>query len=148
MDLLRKFTVLPSREKRCLLRAFFMLFYCRILLKTSALQTILTSVYKRSENVQLKGVDSPIAPERISRLIVAASRFVPAATCLPQALVGKILFAENGYITQLHIGVYKDCDSQFEAHAWLSLNDKVILGYLPDLNRFTEMFPSSLQDNQ
>ncbi len=87
-----------------------------------------------------------IAPERLSRLIIGASRLIPFTTCLSQTLAGKILFAENGYDTELHIGVNNDTSVGFEAHAWLSLDGSIILGHLPDLNRYKEFPQLSSQD--
>jgi len=146
MNLLRKFHRLPKREKHLFFRAVFMLFYYRIRLKTTSLQTLFTSVCNRSQKIQLYKKDQSITPERIGRLISRAARFVPYATCLSQALVGKILFAENGYTTEFHIGVCKDTAAGFEAHAWLSLDEKIILGYHPDLSRYKELPLATCQD--
>lgn len=146
MHLLRKFMRLPNSEKKCFLKAVFMLFYYKLRLKTTSLQTIFTSVYTRSQKVQSKTIDHSIAPERIARLIVVAGRLVPSSTCLSKAFAGKILFAENGYNTELHLGVCKNAAVGLEAHAWLSLDGKIVLGYLPNLNRYKEFPLLTYQD--
>lgn len=110
-------------------------------LKTMPLQKIFKSVYKRSQEIQTKTPDHIVPPEKIARLIIIAGRLVPFSTCLSQALAGKILFAENGYDAELHIGVCNDTAAGFEAHAWLVMDSSIILGHLPDLSRFKEFPP-------
>lgn len=48
-------------------------------------------------------------------------------TCLEQALGGKWLLRRYQHV-QLHIGVQLMADGRFEAHAWLVISQKVVLG--------------------
>lgn len=57
-----------------------------------------------------------------------ASRFVPRATCLTQALAASFLMQRRGIRCSLKIGVAKGAGNQFQAHAWLDLEGRVILG--------------------
>jgi hypothetical protein len=59
--------------------------------------------------------------------VAVASRFVPKATCLVQALAGQALLARRGHAARLHIGVSKP-EGRFEAHAWLEDEGRPILG--------------------
>lgn len=81
-------------------------------------------------------------PDRRSQLAWAVrktSRYIPLATCLPQALVTKLLFARYGYPTELRIGVVKDQDGQLEAHAWVESDGVIVVGSLPDISRYTPL---------
>jgi len=65
--------------------------------------------------------------DQLSWAVGAASRFVPHATCLTQALVLHILLRREGLQSTLHIGVRKD-SGHFEAHAWVESQDRVVIG--------------------
>ena len=60
--------------------------------------------------------------------VSAASRYVPAATCLTQALAGQHLLAKLGKTSIVRIGVERDTGSELKAHAWLISGDHVVLG--------------------
>ena len=66
--------------------------------------------------------------EKIARFVSAASRFVPEASCLTQALAGESLRRESDIEPSLHIGVKKDTDESIEAHAWLELGEIKLIG--------------------
>jgi hypothetical protein len=104
-------------------------------LQTVSIKTLVSSV--SSKAVYLKNKSLPSS--RIAHLITAAGKLVPYSTCLSKALVGQILFAANGYETSLHIGVSKNHRAEFEAHAWLLLDKKIILCHLEDIERFKEL---------
>jgi hypothetical protein len=67
------------------------------------------------------------SPERVAWSVAVASRYVPKATCLVQALAGQALLARRGYAAQVQIGVAKP-DGRFEAHAWLEWEGHVLVG--------------------
>ena len=64
----------------------------------------------------------------IARSVRAASRVVPAASCLTQAVSGAILMRLSGQAVDIKIGVGRDESQKLIAHAWLEKNGKVILG--------------------
>ena len=51
-----------------------------------------------------------------------------AKTRLNQALVTQMLLARRGYPALLHIGVAKGKEGQFQAHAWVESEGKVVIG--------------------
>jgi hypothetical protein len=138
MRRLRKFVDLPKREKQFFFQALLLIMAYRLRLKFLPLQVILQKVERRSQSL-LASCPSEIEPKKIARLITAASALVPFSTCLSQALAGKILFAMNGYTTTLHIGVSNTSETGFEAHAWLRQNGEIVLGWLPDMERYREL---------
>lgn len=68
-----------------------------------------------------------ISIHRLRTMIMVAARYVPRATCLVQALAGYIIFSKYGYHPTIKIGVLND-NGEFEAHAWLEQDEKVVLG--------------------
>lgn len=84
-------------------------------------------------------------PERIARYVRYASRFVPGATCLTQALATETLLRQAGRDCRLRIGVAKEHDGTLIAHAWVECEGRIVIGGsrasvaryapLPDLDR-------------
>jgi hypothetical protein len=79
------------------------------------------------------------SPERIAWAVRVARRYVPAATCLSQALAVRTLFRRQGYPAQLRIGVTKGERGQLEAHAWVESEGKIVIGGSQDLARYTPL---------
>jgi hypothetical protein len=77
--------------------------------------------------------------DKIIWAVALASRYVPAATCLTQALAGQVLLNQHCAPTVLRIGVMKDQRGEFQAHAWIESQGRVVIGDVPDLASFTEL---------
>jgi hypothetical protein len=74
------------------------------------------------------GSDSA-ARERAVWAIETASRQFPAiGTCLTQALALQVLLARMGCQSHLRIGVTKNADRTFIAHAWLEKDGLILIG--------------------
>lgn len=69
-----------------------------------------------------------ISAARIIWAIEAASRRVPKATCLTQALSAKLLLWCFGHHAQLCLGVTRTAAGTFRAHAWLERHGQPVLG--------------------
>jgi hypothetical protein len=65
---------------------------------------------------------------RVVGAVQTAGRWVPEATCLAQALAAQTLLARHGCPSHLHIGVGRDEQGKFVAHAWLEWQAIVIIG--------------------
>ena len=87
----------------------------------------------------------PRASEQINVRHIAiaveySSRFsIGNVKCLAKALTANTLMSIYSISCQMHIGVAKAKDVGIEAHAWVEVDKKVIVGYLPDLSRFQPM---------
>lgn len=79
--------------------------------------------------------------QRIVWAVTAASRVVPRATCLPQALATQTLLARRGYPAQLRIGVAKSDAGLLEAHAWVESDGQVVVGNVRNLARYSRLPP-------
>lgn len=66
-------------------------------------------------------------PRQTAWAIIAASQFIPKATCLVQALAAQKLIASHGFVSRIRIGVAKH-EGKFLAHAWLESEGEIILG--------------------
>jgi hypothetical protein len=65
----------------------------------------------------------------ILRLLEAAARRCPlGSTCLTRALAAQLLLRRSGIASRLCIGVKRDHQRKFEAHAWLERDGEIILG--------------------
>jgi hypothetical protein len=56
------------------------------------------------------------------------SNYIPQATCLTKALTAQKLLKKYGYSSQIKIGVGKNINGEFEAHAWVEYDGKVVVG--------------------
>ena len=75
-------------------------------------------------------------PEALAWAVGAAARRFPKASCLTQAIALEALLAEAGHPSAVRIGVARRTDGSFEAHAWVELDGRVLIGGLPDLERY------------
>lgn len=70
--------------------------------------------------------------------IEQATRYSPGqAKCLARAFTAEILLKRRGYQPKLHFGVLKSPAESFQAHAWIELQGKTVLGHLPNLTEYT-----------
>lgn len=67
-------------------------------------------------------------PDRVVRAVSVASNYVPKATCLIQALAAQTLLKRGGCSAHLRLGVGRNEKGQFQAHAWLENDGRVIIG--------------------
>jgi hypothetical protein len=70
----------------------------------------------------------PSLADRVAGAVTRASRVVPGATCLTQALAAQVLLERHGRPTRLHIGVFRDGRQAVRGHAWVESEGKVVLG--------------------
>lgn len=82
-------------------------------------------------------IDKALLSE-IVRSIRRCSRYVPFASCLTQALAAKRILRSYGMESRVKIGVAAK-DSSIEAHAWLEVEDKIVLGRVAEQARFSVM---------
>jgi hypothetical protein len=68
------------------------------------------------------------AVARLGWAVRAASRRIPRASCLTQALSAQLLLARRGLSSELKIGVTRDPVKGFAAHAWVLVEGRVLVG--------------------
>jgi hypothetical protein len=77
--------------------------------------------------------------DKIIWAVAVATRYVPVATCLTQALVGQVLLKQHCAPALLRIGVMKNQRGALQAHACVESQGQVVIGNVPDLSLFTEL---------
>lgn len=129
------------REWGLFLRALGLVWMVRLALWALPFQRVRRLTSRLSRAGASRPVDETVSVKTLTWAVRAASRWVPAASCLTQALVAQIMLANRGLPHALHIGVARGERGTFEAHAWIESEGRVVLGGLPDLARFTRLPP-------
>lgn len=70
---------------------------------------------------------SGTSAKELAWAVQAASRRIPAATCLTQALALQRLLRAAGHSSQIEIGVAKTAERGFQAHAWVECGGTTLL---------------------
>lgn len=143
---LRRAVRVPWRRKALLLRALPLLWKVRLGLWFSSLATLQKQVERWGRGRYSAPLDlakcqtesDSIAAEMdIDHVMTwrenhwALSRgalLVPAATCLTQALSMQVLLGRAGYPSRLYLGVTKNAQGGFEAHAWVECAGCIVIG--------------------
>jgi hypothetical protein len=128
---------LKSGDRKILIKAVTLLWAVRIGLWILPFQRLRELLSKRTRYAVAATQPDTTLVERITRGVNLMSRYVPAATCLAQALVTVTLLEEAGLPACLRIGVARS-NGKLEAHAWVESKGEVIIGGTHvDLTRFT-----------
>jgi hypothetical protein len=120
---LQKFRELTGGEKVLLLQAAAWLIWIRLLLFIFPFRHVKTLVHRWSKPRRAR-----FPTHRLAYLINAAANRIPRTHCLPRALVAQVLLCRHGQPAELHIGVARDSNGKFEAHAWIESAGQVVIG--------------------
>jgi len=60
--------------------------------------------------------------------VASASRFVPGALCVSQALATQVMLARRGEPSVIHFGFLRSPGGAVEGHAWLEVEGAVVIG--------------------
>lgn len=134
MGRLRKFLDLSASEKRLLAETVLLLGAIKVGMKLLPFRRLRRLVDGFSEPSGKPGRSSV---EEVVWAVELAGRLMPG-TCLTRAMAGQILLGRQGYPTRLHIGVVKEADGGFLAHAWLESGEDVVIGG-HELERYTPL---------
>jgi len=133
MRSLKRLQCLPRAEWLLLLQAVFSIVLVHIALRCLAVQRVPRFVSRAGWRS-----NSNHAAHRIAWATRAAARFIPRSTCLVQAIAGQVLLIRYGYQPRLMIGVMKDADQRFQAHAWVACDERILIGG-PGAERYTSL---------
>ena len=128
MNRLRKFLELPSGERRLLLRAWLWLWVMRGAFWVLPFPLQKRLIFRVAQPPAEGAASDPANAEQVAKAVARASGYVPRATCLIQALAGQVLLKQRGVPARLYIGVAKDEQGRFQAHAWVESQGRVLLG--------------------
>jgi len=133
MLILKRFLGLSWAERKLLLRAALLIGVVRAglwLFPFRTVQHILAAISKPSRASQ--------PADRLLWAVTAVSPYLPRASCLTLALAGQVLLARSGYNSRVEIGVTRDEQRRFEAHAWLVFQGHVVIGG-DEVERYTPL---------
>jgi hypothetical protein len=141
MKSLYKFFRLSSSDQGLLIKATFTAAAIRVGLWMLPFRTLLGLLARMTqESTEVQETNQALI-ERVIWAVRIASRFVPRATCLTQALAAQVLLSLQGYPSRITIGVAKSHGGQLEAHAWVESQGRIVIGGLKDHARFTPLPP-------
>src|SRR5687768_4549971 len=131
---------LPPSERRMLIAALGLVICVRLALWLLPSRFIL-------RRVRALGFQSPRPGDRranratVTWAVEAASRRVPQATCLTQAVAAQLLLHHHGFPSKLCLGVARSSGEGFFAHAWLEHDGQILLGGqgVRDLTRLPDL---------
>jgi hypothetical protein len=135
MKRIRKFLGLSRKEKRLLLRAWWLLARMSVLTRCMSF----AALQRRVQDVKPRREVGPFAADFLVWAVEAAGRFVPGVACLQKALVASILLPEHGYPVTLRIGVQKTPAGELRAHAWVESSGRILIGG-PNIADFTPLY--------
>jgi hypothetical protein len=120
---LQAFLSLPPAERRALLYAFGAVAVIRL-----GLWLLPFDLLRRRLERPVRLAARPLPPERVAWCVEVAGRYVPGATCLAQALAARLLLRQHGCDPELRIGVARGASGALEAHAWVEIGGRVVVG--------------------
>lgn len=141
MKRLYNFCRLPSQDRHLFVRSLLLLTIVRVGLWVLPFQT-LRRLLARMSAVHAESPGQDHMPlERVAWAVREASRYVPAATCLTQALATQVLLSRRGLPVRFRIGVARGAGGEFLAHAWVECQGTIVIGGAQAHSRFTPFPP-------
>lgn len=137
---LRTFVRLPRDERRLVLRALLLVTAIRVALWVLPFQRLQRIIGSGGSSGRLP-VSAP-AGMPVGRLVWAvraASRRIPWASCLTQSLALHCLLIHAGHRSQIRIGVAKDAEVGFGAHAWVEYEGQPLLSGPEEVVRYVRL---------
>ena len=128
MGRLNKFFYLPAIDKRLLIEAMLLVWMARLGLWLFPFRVMRQILGKLAPEQFAPPVGDNGVVDRIAWAVSVTSRYVPAATCLTQAIATKFLLGRFGCQATVRIGVARSDSGRFQAHAWVESNGKVVIG--------------------
>lgn len=110
---------LPHPKKFFLIKSMVLIILTRSMLRLFSF----SRVKKLSARMSSPGKDADL--EDLVWSVKTASHLL-GSSCLANAIAGQILLSRHNHPSRLRVGVFKD--DKFEAHAWLEVEGRVVLG--------------------
>lgn len=128
VDRLKRFFTLPWKDQILLLRAAWLVGTIRLALYCVPFRSLVSRALKLRKGDPPRGTNAWYSVAKLAWAVMVASRWVPNATCLTQALAMQSLLSHSGYRSKLEIGVAKEQKAGLLAHAWVIWEDRIVIG--------------------
>ena len=125
MSAVRKFLRLKKEERRFHLQVLMLMAWVSVVVHFGGPPAILKE-HRRRPNVRPR--HQPIPPHDIALAVTRASRYVPGASCLVQAIVTSRLLNREGYDSVIRVGVQTPNNGGLLAHAWVECEGEIVVG--------------------
>jgi len=122
------FVRLPAHMRSLLVESLLLVLFVRMALTLLPFQRVRRMLTLSMRTPGPEEPDPTARSERICWAVAAAAQYVPAATCLTQALAAQVLLTRAGVQCRSYIGVRRDAAGIFAAHAWVACGDRVVVG--------------------
>lgn len=140
---LRRALALPRRELFLVAEVLVALGFTQALLRVCHFQRIRRILTYLAKAGRWKPPLSVSADTLVWAVATAKSCSPMRTTCLGEALMAEALFRQHGYSPVLRLGAMRR-DGVFQAHAWLELNNTVVIGGpAPVIQKYTPFSPIS-----
>jgi hypothetical protein len=139
-----KFTALPPDRRSLLVRTLVLVWIVRTGLWVAPFPLVrrLTNRWARPRRPHAwSPAQVGEQVQSVTEAVTRASRFVPRATCLTQALATRILLARLGIESVVRYGAARSADGKFLAHAWVESAGRVVIGGVTSPDRYAP-FPA------
>ena len=122
---LPKLLEMSGRERILLLEATLVLGAVRLALAFAPLRSVRRVLLRIS--TALANAGAAEGPERVVTAVMRASRSLPGATCLSQALTLEMLLRRRRQSAQLRIGFSRVGRRGLEGHAWVESEGRTLM---------------------
>ena len=136
MKRLRSFLLLTVEDQKLLVKTWLILFAIRLALWTLPFGVLRRMVIEARPRAAGNDETDEQSINRIAWAVKLSSKYLPAATCLTQALTTLVLLKRGGGLAHLKIGVAKDDQGRLQAHAWVESNGRIVIGNLSGISNF------------
>lgn len=144
---LKTLGALPASDWRVLLSALVVVVAFRVALWVFP--------YRFIRKMMVRSMSRATPPAETQRVLVRRKRILWAVhavsrrllgkkPCLTQALAAQWMLARTGVQPELKIGVAFGEERSLKAHAWLELDDRIIIGGADSVIRYTPLQPKRL----
>jgi hypothetical protein len=114
-------------DRRTLVEAVFVVAAVRLGLWVLPFRLWRPLLAMKPAGVDQRGYNHEVA-HRVTWAVTTVSRYVPAATCLTQALAARVLLSRYGCPSQVRISVAYMAEDALAAHAWVESDERVVIG--------------------
>jgi hypothetical protein len=124
----RTLFTLSALEWRLLLAATALVVVVRTALWILPSRFILSVTRRLATGAERQSRHDRPEPGKVAWAVEAASRRVPRASCLTQALATQLLLRTFGYGSHMRLGVGRSVAGDFLAHVWVEREGRVLIG--------------------
>lgn len=127
MRLFSKLFRLSSAERRLVLEAAVLMGIARMVVITMPFRWVASALEGKSNEEQVEQISGQI--KKVAWAVRRTSHYTPwRSNCLAKAIAAKYMLRRRRISNTLYMGMAKNPQGEFEAHAWLRSGETIITG--------------------